>query len=818
MPASSKSRAEARARCVGPGDVDAVYTIGDGEMAAGSTLGAPKIVVTIKATGAIENIYSVAAGQVLVGTVLLHHWDARSGVRLEALPGEFSLYPERQAHEFALADGVTVREEIFALSGDPVEDAPPAAYYTVRLQNDGREAVALDSYAICQLRGEMPHGVSVAYDGERHAFVASNPQHMPEHVRIVGLSCEPTSYEVSADHAKAISPSDPGALSGASGETLGDPLGVFHLRSHLAPGESREFALQFTFSISGRSDAEATYDAGPGARQALATTRDYYAQMLGRAVVVTPDAVVNRGVLWAKANMLRTMLHSPTGWSFVNDPTRSNNSVGRDTAWFAFGADYLWPQFARESLLAYVERQEPSGMIVEYYDIRNGKTADYGLNINDNTPLLVLALWHHYNATGDREFLERVFPCAERAMRYALSQRDERGLIWCTSTKTSDWGIVGWRNVIADYSISGATTELNSECYAALQNLGQMARVLGKHDVSAEMANEATTLRTAINTHLANPENGLYYLNIEVDGTRRTDLTCDLVFPVMFGVADEATAQRIVARLSRHDFWTAAGMRTVPRDAPEYGPTHGYGLLGGVWVGVTFWFAFAAARFNTTFMAEALAASFRHYSIDPGKNNTVPGQFSEWLHGETLVNEGMMLSPWFPPRYLWAAIEGAAGLDVSAGLPRVSPRLAPDWKWLGVRHLPYRGRYLTWFVARTPELRLYTDFQFDQATPYITYEEDISERVRAQGHAVTTIGLRKNADYVLFVGSTVDRTVTTAVSLDGELAGSYRLRTFDSLRNGWTDGGAVDAARLRAGIPLEIERNGFWLLELEQLT
>ena len=65
--------------------------------------------------------------------------------------------------------------------------------------------------------------------------------------------------------------------------------------------------------------------------------------MLGRAVVVTPDAEVNRGVLWAKANMLRTELQAPTGWSFVNDPTRSNNSVGRDTAWFAFGADYLTP-------------------------------------------------------------------------------------------------------------------------------------------------------------------------------------------------------------------------------------------------------------------------------------------------------------------------------------------------------------------------------------------------------------------------------------------------------------------------------------------
>jgi hypothetical protein len=806
------------AQSVGTGDVAAVYTIADGEMAVGSTLGAPKIVLTIKATGAIEKIYSIAAGQVLIGSIVLHHWDERSGMRLEALPGRFSIYPERQEHEFALANGAAVREEIFVLSSDPKDDAPPAAYYTVRLRNDGNDAVALGTYAFFQLRGHMPHGVSVAYDRERHAFVAWNPNETPDHVRIVALSREPTSFEATVDHAKTIAPHVPGMLSGSIGENIGDPLGAFHVRSELEPGQSCEFALRCTFALSGRQDAEHVHDMCPDASTALASTQKYYAQMLGRAVVVTPEPAVNRGVLWAKANMLRTMLHAPTGWSFVNDPTRSNNSVGRDTAWFAFGADYLCPEFARESLLGYVERQEPSGMIVEYYDIRDGKTADYDLNINDNTPLLVLALWHHYNATGDRAFLEGVFSCAERAMRYVLSQRDERGLIWCTSTKTSDWGIVGWRNVISNYRLSGATTELNSECYAALKNLGQMARVLGKHDISAEMASESAALREAINTHLANPANGLYFLNIEIDGTPRSNITCDLVFPVMFGVADEATSQRIVARLSRQDFWTAAGIRTVPRDAPEYGPTHGYGLLGGVWVGVTFWFAFAAARFNTTFMAEALAASFRHYSSDPRRNNTVPGQFSEWLHGETLVNEGMMLSPWFPPRYLWAAIEGAAGLDISGGLPRVSPRLSPDWKWLGVRHLPYGGRYLTWFVARAPELRLYTDFAFDQATPYIAYDCDVSDRVHAQGHAVTTIGLRKNADYVLFVGNTVARTVSTAVSLDDEIAGSYRVRLFDSLKGQWSEGGVVDVDRLHAGVPLEIERSGFCLLELEQVT
>ena len=59
-------------------------------------------------------------------------------------------------------------------------------------------------------------------------------------------------------------------------------------------------------------------------------------------------------------------------------------------------------------------------MIVEYYDIRNGKTADYGLNVNDNTPLLVLALWHHYNATGDETFSSACTRPRVRRRRFLL--------------------------------------------------------------------------------------------------------------------------------------------------------------------------------------------------------------------------------------------------------------------------------------------------------------------------------------------------------------------------------------------------------------
>jgi hypothetical protein len=309
----------------------------------------------------------------------------------------------------------------------------------------------------------------------------------------------------------------------------------------------------------------------------------------------------------------------------------------------------------------------------------------------------------------------------------------------------------------------------------------------------------------------------MYYLNIDLDGTPRSDVTSDLVFPVMFGVAPEDVARHIIAQLSSHQFWTEAGLRTSPRTSPTYSPDAGWGLLGGVWVAVTFWYAFAAAPYMPAFMDHALATSFQNYSRDPRRSNTVPGQFSEWLDGETLVNNGMMLSPWFPPRYLWAAIEGVAGLSLEADAASVNPNLAPDWKWMGVQNLPYRGQQLTWFVLRTPEVNMYTNYNFHESAAYLSYEEDISSCIHVAGDSVVALGLRQDDDVMLFVGNTENRSVTTAVTVDADLSGAYRATIFDSLVGRWVeDEERWPAEKLQRGVPIQIEHKGFWALELKQ--
>ncbi|HEY1974967.1 MAG TPA: hypothetical protein VGG89_00300 [Candidatus Baltobacteraceae bacterium] len=811
------------AKISGPGHEISEYAISDREMSVGSTLGAPKGALIIKATGALEKIFSCEAGVDVFRSLVVHHWDLRSGIPLLPSPGEFIIHPDHQEHLFELANGATVAEKIFMLNGAPTGNGkrkvdPPAAYYTVELRNDGDQTVEMCTFSSVRLAGGYESPTHTSYDKRRRAFVAYNEE-APDVVRMAACSVEPDSYEVTVDIAKTNAAQFPGKLSDEVIERGHDPLGIFHLNHRLKPGERASFFFTLTFSVEGADAARKTLSSLPDAEAALERTREHYHQALGRAVLMTPEAEVNRGVLWAKANMLRVQLLAQQGWCFVNDPTRSNNSVARDTAWFAYGGDFVTPQFTRESLLWYANHLTPDGMVVEYFDIRNGKTETYGLTMNDNTPLLVLALWHQYCVTGDRSFLEAVYPNARRAAEYILSQRGDHGLVWSRADGTGNYGIVGWRNVIQGYRLDGATTEINSECHAALQALGKIAAELGDDEAARHFDDSASDLRAAINEHLLDRSRNLYYLTIDWEGRKRTDVTCDLVFPVLFGVAEHEVATNIVATLSRAEFWTDAGLHTVARTAIDYGPAHGEGLLGGVWGGPTFWFAAAASAFNAEFMASALTSSFKHYAQDPRRYNTVPGQFSEWLHGETLNNRGMMLSPWFPPKYLWAAMEGAAGLEVTSRPPKLHGRLPPGWAWLGVRKVMVRGRDVAWFTVRLEKLTTYANSAKLEINADRQYDSDVSDDVLVGGDHAMSIALRRDGDMAILIGNTLDRTITTSLAVPSRhLPQRCTLRLYDSLVGEWREFSDFEPSRLHDGFPVQVSRHGFCLLEVCEKT
>ncbi|HEY1654806.1 MAG TPA: hypothetical protein VGF86_06830 [Candidatus Tumulicola sp.] len=762
---------------------DGSYRIADGGLASGATLGGPKLAVLLRANGGIERVHGIDAGTDLIKGFDVHHYDGDTGLHLPRSSSNFTLRPECEVQEYALPGDLHIEKTTFALCG---KNAAAACYVRLRASNRGNRTTSLNSAAVARIKSSFDDPIEVRWDEAARTLMVWNP-HKTGQARGIVCSEMPASWMVADDHARIVANQWRGPFDKSIDAGSSDPLATFQLQHQIEAGATRTF----WFAVVGLPDDAARAVSRielESADDALVQTRHAYETTLNATAMVSPAGEIDLGVYWSKANMLRVMREAPAGRGFTNDPANSTACVGRDAAWFVHGCDWLDPDFSAELLRGFAARQEADGKIVEFYDLRTGQTNDDGLNVNDNTPLFILAVWHHAVATGDREFLDELYPAVRRAAEQLLANRDEKGLIFCTANGTGARGIVGWRNIIDGYRISGATTELNSEAFAALTKMAVLAKMSGNAGDAVKFEREAAALRDAVERHLRNPENGLFYLTLDVNGRARSEVTSDLVFPVIFGITNAATSARIVQRLREADFWTAAGVRTVPRDAPQYGPARGHGLLGGVWVAVTFWYAFAASRFVPDIMLEALQKTFAHYARDPSTTNTVPGEFSEWLHGETLVNEGMMLSPWTPPRYLWAAIEGACGLEPTAEGARIEPRLPPSWSWLGVRNVPLRGQAVAWFVARTDCQRLFTTRFVESTLPLEVYDRDVTDEVTAEGDDIATMAFARDKEVLVLIGNRSPHTVSVALRKEGILSNLAPRRRFDCLNGKWENG------------------------------
>ncbi len=814
------------------------YFLSESELGMGASFGNSVLWIHTKGNGAIERVFSNEIGRSLLGGVSVRYAaharlfgsdlsPADVGRQAETYTGifpangsrRFEIHPAYQRTSFELAGVLSVEETTFLPFGACPAGTkdPPMVYIIVSIRNDDAIAHPVRLSASAMLRGTTPPDVRAAYDEQNGALLAFNASH-PEWVRVLGFSEKPTAYGANLDIGAAYDPSRVRCASD-NVDAQGDLIGHLQLDFTMEPQERREIALAIHVCASGTAQALSAYSAGVPAARMLAQTIEQLENQLRCARVLTPDQVINEGALWSKVNMRRVMASYSTGRGFTNDPGKYAYVVVRDCAWFVYGNDHFLPNFSQDVLDNIASRQYASGKMPEYFDADDGSVEDYGLNINDDTPLYILAVNHHSRASGDVDWLTRIYPSVARAARYIISQMDDRGLVFCTANdpRGGVWTIAGWRNIIAEYKINGAVTELNAECVAALRAASHLAENLGGHEDDArEFARASERMKVAMEQHLINPDNGLYYLNIDVEGNPHTDVTGDEIFPVIMRACSDDVAFRILTRLNYPDFWTAAGLRTVSRYDPRFDPAASSGLLGGVWPGLTWWYAFGAARYHPQVMVNALRSSFAHYGTQPKQNNTVPGQFSEWFDGESLENRGMRLSPWEPPRFLWAAIEGVCGLVLRPDIPRVSPLIPAHWSWVGLRELPFQGSLLSYFIVREPSagFRIYSTTPVDSDWELMLYERDVSDLVRIYADGVVVIALARDSGAVLLLGNSTPQTVHAPVTMQNLLPVSLRLhvRGYDSERRKWEDAGELTMEEF-SGKAVTIEAGGFRLVE-----
>jgi hypothetical protein len=809
------------------------YSASELDLETGPSFGNSAVWLETQANGAIERMFNLGIGKDVLRSVVLRYGGTgailrgesggrsrKSTVRYIGLnrdePATVEINPAYWRRCFRLGGAVEVRETTFVplrLEGREL----PLAYTTVELRSIDGGSPELRTIVFARLRASGPADISARYDPELRALIATSKSD-PSAVRIIGLDVEPTGHATTTDFGTVYERAHAHPLTNDTSAT-GDILGALQLDFHLHPDRPFRFSVIAGAFGEGEHAALEEFRTAPDAALALTRTEECLADFAHRAHVLTPDASINQGSIWSKVDMRRVMGSYPTGDGFTNEPGKSSNVIMRDAAWFVYGCDHFCPEFSRALLDTFSKKQYPNGKLPEYYNGLDGHVEDYGLNINDDTPLYVLAVNHHFRATGDAAWLRKTYPHVAKAARYIISQIDSRDLVYCSADdpRGNVWGIAGWRNIIDGYWINGAVTEINAECAAALRSAGHLAENIGRPpEEPEEFFGAARRVRAAMDEHLLNPDTGLYYLNIDTAGVTHTDVTGDQIFPVMFRVCDDETGYRIISRLNSPDFWTEAGLRTASRNDPLYHPSEQNGLLGGVWPGLTWWYAFAAARYHPEFMVRALRSSFAHYASSPKVNNTTPGQFSEWFDGESLINRGMRLSPWEPPRFLWAAVEGICGLMLTPASASVSPVVPNRWRWVGVRRLQYHGSEITYFAVREGEsFRIYGTGDITAGPAFESFDEDVSDFVSVFSQAAVAIALRRNDRILVLVGNQSDATATVPLNIakivDHE--SSYRIRVYNSERNDWE----MEFAReghLLASLAIVVETLGFRLIDI----
>ena len=431
-----------------PGDGLPTYQLPSDGLSMGASLGNGHCWITTKGRGDIESFFSTDLGRIVMGgmqvrysglgTSLLRSGDDADAAARDAYmqlrpttPGTILVHPAYQQQTFELEGQLQVRQTTFVPKVVHAQDCAPAhpdravAYQRVEIANQGAERRAIRVYGFAQFRGDTPPDMQAHYDAAHGVLLAANAG-QPNWVRVFGATAPVSAYETSTNAYQVYPVLRMKPLRNRTEASGGYVMGSLQVDLELEPGEQREVTFVAGFSAHGEQAALDTFAAARDVETALQQTVAFYAQAVQPAEVLTPDAIINTGALWAKVNMLRVMADYPTGPAFTNDPSRSSAVVGRDAFWFVCGADYLDEGFSCHLLRNFATRQDPMGKIMEFYHAVTGVGEDNDLNINDNTPLFILAVNHHWRSSGHRNCLEEFYPAVVKAARYIVSQEDAR--------------------------------------------------------------------------------------------------------------------------------------------------------------------------------------------------------------------------------------------------------------------------------------------------------------------------------------------------------------------------------------------------------
>lgn len=241
----------------------------------------------------------------------------------------------------------------------------------------------------------------------------------------------------------------------------------------------------------------------------------------------------------------------------------------------------------------------------------------------DATPLFVMLAGAYYNRTGDRGFIESIWPNVERALEWIDRYGDSDGDGFVEYTRKSKHGLVhqGWKDSHdAIFHSDGASAEgaialceVQGYVYAAKVAAAELAKIFGDTIRSQELSKQAEALCHRFEQAFWCDDLSTYA--VALDGSKqpcrvRTSNAGHCLFA---GIATEEHASRAATTLTEETSFSGWGIRTVATSEARYNPMSYHN--GSVWPHDNALIAAGFSRYGLKAAAATVLAGFLDASL-----------------------------------------------------------------------------------------------------------------------------------------------------------------------------------------------------------